>query len=83
MDSKTEFFEPLKKLIDSWCERRALKPLSRVLSPYLAFNGMTDGWSELLDALKWVRAFCRDDLPTDETATVADLIRAAEGAIYR
>ena len=83
LDGKAEFFDPLKGLIDGWCERRALNPLSRILSPYLAFNGMTDGWGELLDALKWIRAFCRDELPADESAKVADLIRVAEKVVYR
>jgi len=81
--SNDEFFEPLKKLIDGWCDRKALGPLARVLPPFVAFNGMTDGWGELLSALKGVRAFNPDDLLPAETATLADLIRVAEKVIYR
>jgi hypothetical protein len=33
-----EFFALLNELIDKWCDRRALRPLSRMLGPYLAFN---------------------------------------------
>ena len=47
-----EFFALLRSLIDAWCDRHALKPLSRVLGPYLAFDGLTDGWGEILNALK-------------------------------
>ena len=54
-----EFFTVLRSLIDAWCDRHALKPLSRVLGPYLAFDGLPDGWGEILNALKDVRALCR------------------------
>jgi hypothetical protein len=78
-----EFFEILKALIDAWCDRRALRPLARILPAYTAFYGMTDGWAELLEALKNVRAYCRDELPETEMAAIAELVRAAEKAVYR
>ena len=33
--SNAEFFLALKGLIYSWCDRRALNPLARVLGPYV------------------------------------------------
>ena len=77
-----EFFALLKQLIDKWCDRRALKPLSRMLGPYLAFDGLTDGWREILSALKDVHALCRSDLSDAESKAVNVLIRAAERALH-
>ena len=83
VETNAEFFASAKSLIEGWCDRRALAPLARVLPAYLAFNGMTDGWGDLMDALKGVRAFCREELPEAELATVGDLIRATEKAVCR
>lgn len=83
MDGNAAFFDAAKVLIDGWCDRRSLKPLAALLPAYTAFNGMTDGWGELLAALKNVRAFSRSEITDPELATVNDLIRAAEGAIGR
>ena len=82
MRDNAEFFASMKGLIDGWCDRRALAPLARLLPAYLAFNGLTDGWGDLLDALEGVRASCREGLPETDIAIVGDLIRAAEKAIY-
>lgn len=81
--SNDEFFETLKGLINGWCDRRSLAPLSRVLGAYLSFNGMTDGWGELSTGLKSIRAHDRDKLTAEEVAIVDDLIRAIEKAIHR
>ena len=81
--NNAEFFAAFKGLIDSWCDRRALKPLARVLGPYLAFNGLTDGWGEILNGLKAVRALRDDDISEAEMDTVRELIHAAERAVSR
>jgi hypothetical protein len=83
ISNNPQFFAALRSLIDSWCDRRALKPLSRLLRPYLAFNGLTDSWGEVLGALKAVRAHCREDLSGAELETIDALIRAAKGAVHR
>jgi hypothetical protein len=80
--SNGEFFETLGKLINGWCDKRSLGPLSRILGPYLAFNGLTDGWGELATGLKTVRAQYRNTLTAEEMATINDLIRATDKAIY-
>ena len=56
----------LDGLIDRWCERRALNPLRRILPAYPLTNNLTDGWHMLYDALRDVRAFCRDELSAAE-----------------
>ncbi|MGN1288579.1 MAG: hypothetical protein ACI4XG_18650 [Bradyrhizobium sp.] len=81
--SSNEFFAELRGLIDGWCERRLLSPLSRILSPFLTFNGMTDGWGELAAALKSIRAQNRNELSSSEQAKVDDLIRAADQVLHR
>ncbi|QOZ34070.1 hypothetical protein [Bradyrhizobium sp. CCBAU 53421] len=81
--SNDEFFAELKGLIDAWCERRLLSPLSRILGPFLSFNGMTDGWGEVSAALKSTRAHDRNELTSSEQAKVDDLIQAATAVIHR
>jgi hypothetical protein len=80
--TNSEFLEVLKGLIDGWCERRCLAALSKVLGPYLSFNGMTDGWGELGLALKSVRALDREHLSSKECGTIDDLIRAIDVALH-
>jgi hypothetical protein len=80
--TNTEFLEAIRGLIDGWCERRCLAPLSRTLNPYLSFNGMADGWAELAFALKSVRALDGEHLATKEFETVDDLIRATDVALH-
>jgi hypothetical protein len=55
--------------------------MSRLLSPYLGFNGMTDGWAEPALGLKAVRAQDRAELTLEELRTIDNLIRAANGAM--
>jgi hypothetical protein len=80
--SNADFFAIFRRLIEAWCDRRALRPLSRVLEPYLAFNGLTDGWGEILIALRDIRAQCREDISETELAALGELIRAAESAVH-
>ena len=81
--SNAEFFAILKSLIYAWCDRRALNPLARVLGPYLAFDGLTDSWGEILDALKTIHASQHGDISEPEMDTLRELIKAAESAIHR
>jgi len=80
--SNSEFFEALGSLINGWCDKRSLRPLSRVLGPYLSFNGLTDGWAELAIGLKSVRAQDSEMLTAEEMVAINDLIRATDQAIY-
>jgi hypothetical protein len=80
--SNDEFFEAIKALVEGWCDKRSLRPLSRVLGLYLSFNGLTDAWAELAEGLKSVRAQDREQLTAEERATLDDLIRATDKAIY-
>jgi hypothetical protein len=81
--SNDDFFSALRALIDAWCDRRCLDPLSLVLRAYLGFNGLTDGWAELYESLRTVRANSHEQLTSAELETVNDLIRIAEKIVYR
>ena len=78
-----QFFADVKRLIDDWCERKLLSPLSVLLNPYLGFNGLTDGWAEILEALRTLRASYREDLSFAELRKIDDLIRTANSIVYR
>jgi hypothetical protein len=78
-----DFFAVIRSLIDVWCDRRALRPLSDLLPSYTSFNGMTDGWGELYRALRDIVAMHADDLTETERQQVHDLIQAIWRAIDR
>jgi hypothetical protein len=63
----------LKKLADGWCERRALKALHQYLPGYFALNGLTDGWHGLLDSMKDVLSFAKDEITPAEKAELKRL----------
>jgi hypothetical protein len=76
--STEEFLSAVTGLIDGWCDKRSFRPLSRLLGPYLGFNGMTDGWADLAGGLKNVRVQDRAELIPGELEIIDDLIRAAD-----
>jgi hypothetical protein len=63
-------------LIDSWCERRCLSPLGRVLEAWPP-NGLTDGAHALLSALRLARAVAVDATTEFEL----ELLSAAESKL--
>jgi len=72
-----------KRLVDGWCDRRCLRALRHALAGWPLANPLTDGWAGYLDAMKNVRAFAGEELTAAESASVDDLIRVAERAVYR
>ena len=81
--SNEEFFAALRALIDRWCDQRRLRPLARLLPGYLAFNGLTDGWSELHAALLSTRSLGPDGFLNSDWKILGDLVSAAEKALHR
>jgi hypothetical protein len=71
----------VSRLIDAWCDRRELKLLATLLPSWLSNNGLTDGWADVLDALRALRA--SRALPQDEADTIERLIGAVERVVYR
>jgi hypothetical protein len=80
--SNEEFFAALRQLIERWCDQRRLDALARLLPAYLAFDGLTDGWAGLYEALKGTRALGREKFSDAEWELLHDLIGAAERAVY-
>ena len=66
MNEEDDLFPLLNGLVDGWCERRALNPLRHILSAYPLSMGLSDEWHKLDDALKDIRALCRDELGVGE-----------------
>ena len=81
MSEETNIFAILDGLVDQWCERRALNPLRRILPAYPLTNNLTDGWQMLYDALRDVRAFCRDELNAAEQKQLGEAIVIVQNAL--
>lgn len=73
----------LRSLIEAWCDRRALGALRFILRGYPLGNSLTDGFADLMIALKDVRAFARADLTPEELVKVEECIRVVERLVYR
>jgi len=76
------FTQTLDKLIDGWCERRALRPLQCLLRAYPGPLAHTDQKHQLLEALRDVKGLCRSDLTEDELRTLIELINALEDSLH-
>src|SRR5215470_13347751 len=64
------FIKTLDGLLNGWCERRALRPLAYLLPAYPGVLAHTDQQFQLLEALKNLKALCRDDLTQEELQLV-------------
>ena len=71
-------FTVLDRLIDRWCERRALGPLRALLAVYPPPPVHTDQWAALWAVLHALRRSLAP-LPPDESAAVAE----AHAALYQ
>jgi len=78
-----ELFQTLQKLVDTWCERRALQALRHILKGYPLTSPLTDSWADLMTALQDVRAFAREEITPEELKSVDECIREIERAVQR
>lgn len=81
--SNEEFFAALRQQIERWCDERQLGALARLLLAYMAFDGLTDSWAGLYEALKDTRAIGHEAFSATEWELLNDLIGAAEQAVFR
>jgi hypothetical protein len=81
--NEQELSQTLQELVGAWCDRRALKALKCLLGGYPLANRLTDGWANLMTALKDVRAFAREEITPEEAKRVNECIRVIERAVYR
>jgi len=70
----------LKSLVDRWCGRRELGPLSRLVPAMLANGGLTDGWAGLRDAIRST-VVAGGDLPENELAELRQAERLIDKAL--
>ena len=73
--------EPIRELVDRWCERRDLAALRLILSAWPRVSGLTDEWAQVLEALRSLRA--SRHLPGDEQEMVKHLVIEVEAVVYR
>jgi hypothetical protein len=76
------FTETLDTLIDRWCERRAIRPLQRLLPAYPAPLVHTDQQHQLLEALRDVKGSCRANLTKDELRMLIETINTLENSLH-
>ena len=76
------FTQTLYKLIDGWCERRAIRPLQCLLRAYPGPLAHTDQKHQLLEALRDVKGLCRSDLTEDELRTLIELTNTLEDLLH-
>jgi hypothetical protein len=68
-----DLFKTLDRLIDAWCERRALRPLAFLLAAYPGVFTQPVQEFELLDALKNVKRLCQDHLTSEELRLITQV----------
>lgn len=73
--------QKLDWLIDQWCERRAILPLKYILRAYPSVLAHTDQLGDLLEALRDVKGFCRNELTQRELDCVISSIDELESAM--
>lgn len=72
--------QTIAKLVDRWCDRRAIRPLRMLLPSWPPPNGFTDEWLNVWAAMRHVRAMCREELldageSDDVNQVIAELSR--------
>ena len=72
----------LDALIDGWCGRRSIAPL-RVLLPFWPLHSpLTDGWGDLLTALKKIELLPENEVTHEERERLVDARRFVEHVVY-
>ena len=83
MENEAQLLQAVQTLVDAWCDRRALRALRHILSGYPLASPLTDGWAELMTALKDVRAFARAEVTPEELRMVDECVRAIGRVVQR
>lgn len=75
--------ETLDTLIDRWCARRALKPLTYILKAYPQPLVHTDQVCDLLDALKSIKGLCRNEVTQEELQMLIEVHNQLEDSVNK
>lgn len=81
--SPEEIGAKIDYLVSAWCARKELVPLRHILNGAASINGLTDGWAELLAALRTIRAQCKDRITEQELDVVIELQHEMNHYVYR
>ncbi len=79
--AKPDLIRDVSRLIDAWCDRRELRGLAGLLPAWLSNNGLTDGWADLLKALRALSATLV--LPEEEHTVLLQSIATVESFVSR
>ena len=83
VENAEEVAKAMKGLLDGWCERRCLRALRHILQGWPLTSGLTDDWGQLLDGLKDVWAFAKDELTEEERKMMDRLIAVVSKTVHR
>lgn len=83
MESNADLFAVLNRLVDRWCERKALAPLSIVLRAYPMVSPLSDSWFELRTALRSLRRLREPAVTEAEANDVEEALRFVGKALAR
>ncbi|MFI0348333.1 MAG: hypothetical protein ACH346_06160 [Chthoniobacterales bacterium] len=78
MNEPQKLFTKIDKLIDVWCERRCLKPLSYLLQNYPFCEELRGQWEMLLQSLEEIDSLHGHELTLDERKLLSELIHSVE-----
>lgn len=74
MKEAQRVFCKVDKLIDVWCERRCLQPLTYLLRGYPFVDKVKEEWEILQESLQEIKGFCSHELTPDERKLITELI---------
>ena len=78
---RDDVLSPVEDLLQRWTNRGDEHLVNTVLPAWRSNAGLTDGWADVLDALRSVLA--AKELPPDEAATLGRVADRIERAILR
>ena len=78
MNEAQKLFTKIDRLIDVWCERRCLKPLTYLLASYPFCEELREKGEMLLESLHEIKVFCSHELTPEERKLLGELIHSVE-----
>jgi hypothetical protein len=81
MTMAPDLFARLEWLVDGWCDRRALRPLSIILRAYPMVSPLSDSWHDLRSALRDLRCLEEPQISRSEAADVEEVLRVVDAAL--
>jgi hypothetical protein len=77
-----ELFSSIERLVEGWCDRRSYRALRGILQGWPSMP-LTDGWADLLEALRATRGLAATELTQSDVIELDRCIAAVERALVR